>query len=215
MTSGHTLHYPKFGFDRAGKTLITDLTKFLFKPFVYDAVLRVRAGSGLQTSEYFGNFFTLNQTDYQFASLDCDQTLACSFIYDSKLSENDRVSFQCAILYTSTEGQRRIRVHNLAVPVTSVMANVFRMADLDALLQFSCKRSISQITTVPFSSLVSHMHIRSAQILGAYRKFCASSMPSGQLVLPESFKLLPLFCLALSKSSAFSQGIGIFSAPYF
>jgi protein transport protein SEC24 len=41
--------------------------------------------------------------------------------------------------------------------------------------------------------------------LAAYRKHCASNLPNGQLVLPDSFKLLPLLCLALSKSTALSQ----------
>lgn len=180
-----------------------DLKKFLLKPFVYDSVLRARAGSLLQTAEYLGNCSTLNQTDYQFSALDCDQSFAVTFAYDGKLPENEPVTFQCAILHTTSDGHRRIRVHNLSLTVTSLIANVFRMADLDALLQFTCKKSISQIRTIPIPTLVSNFHIRSAQALGSYRKFCANTMPQGQLVLPESLKLLPIYCLAFSKSSAF------------
>lgn len=169
----------------------------------------MRAGSALQTSEYYGNCATLNQTDYQFAAFDCDQTLAVTFMYDSKLPEGERVSFQCAILHTTSDGRRRIRVHNLALNVSSAIANIFRMADLDALLQFYCKRAVSQISQHSLATLINHIHIRSAQVLGSYRKFCANAMPSGQLVLPESLKLLPIFCLALNKSTAFSTGITI------
>jgi protein transport protein SEC24 len=197
------MHYTKFGSDTQGKALIQDLSRFLLKPFVFDAILRVRAGSSLQTAEYFGNCSTLNQTD--------DQSIAVTFMYDGKLPENEPVTFQCAILHTTSSGERRIRVHNLSLAVSSLIVNVFRMADLDALLQYSCKKAVSQIRTVPLNTLVNHFHIKSAQALGSYRKFCANTMPPGQLVLPESLKLLPIFCLAFSKSSAFSSSTSSWS----
>ena len=40
-------------------------------------------------------------------------------------------------------------------------------------------------------------------ILHAYRDKVARSAASGQLILPESLKLLPLYALALTKASAF------------
>lgn len=43
-------------------------------------------------------------------------------------------------------------------------------------------------------------------ILAVYRRNCASASSSGQLILPESLKLLPLFCLSLTKSTALRAG---------
>jgi len=43
---------------------------------------------------------------------------------------------QCALLYTTLYGQRRIRVVTLSLPVTSMLSNLFRAADLDT--QFCC-----------------------------------------------------------------------------
>lgn len=43
---------------------------------------------------------------------------------------------QCALLYTTVYGQRRIRVTTLSLPCTSMLSNLFRAADLDT--QFSC-----------------------------------------------------------------------------
>lgn len=42
-----------------------------------------------------------------------------------------------------------------------------------------------------------------ADALLAYRTHCASASSSGQLILPEALKLLPLYTLALSKSTVF------------
>ena len=40
---------------------------------------------------------------------------------------------QCALLYTTAFGERRIRVLTLGFKVTSSVASLFRYADLDAL----------------------------------------------------------------------------------
>ena len=43
---------------------------------------------------------------------------------------------QCALLYTTVHGQRRIRVSTLSLPCTNMLSNLFRSADLDT--QFAC-----------------------------------------------------------------------------
>lgn len=50
---------------------------------------------------------------------------------------------------------------------------------------------------------------RCIKILAAYRKTCASSSSPGQLILPESLKLFPLYSLTLIKSHAFRLGMNL------
>lgn len=45
-----------------------------------------------------------------------------------------QVYLQCALLYTTTEGARRVRVSTLALPVSDQMGAVFKGADLDSQL---------------------------------------------------------------------------------
>jgi hypothetical protein len=47
--------------------------------------------------------------------------------------------FQCALLYTTIDGQRRIRITTLSVPCTTVLSNIFRGADLDAQFTYFLK----------------------------------------------------------------------------
>lgn len=44
-------------------------------------------------------------------------------------------------------------------------------------------------------------------ILASYRKYCATSSASGQLILPESLKFLPLFILGLQKHKVLRPGL--------
>jgi protein transport protein SEC24 len=47
------------------------------------------------------------------------------------------------------------------------------------------------------------VHKAVADTLFAYRRHCAQAANPGQLILPEALKLLPLYCLALTKFPAF------------
>lgn len=50
------------------------------------------------------------------------------------------------------------------------------------------------------------LNSRCATILATYRKHCASPTNAGQLILPESLKLLPLYTNSLLKSDALGGG---------
>lgn len=61
---------------------------------------------------------------------------------------------------------------------------------------------------VPGGSLASikeQAYKTAVDVLHTYRSKCASASASGQLILPESLKLLPLYTLALTKTPAFRQ----------
>ena len=78
-------------------------------------------------------------TDLEFGTMDADKAVAALIKHDGKLDDKRDAYFQCAVLYTSATGERRVRLHNIAVPVTQVMANVFRYADMDTTLTYCAK----------------------------------------------------------------------------
>jgi hypothetical protein len=47
---------------------------------------------------------------------------------------------QCALLYTTVYGQRRIRVINISLPCTSMLSNLFRYADLETQFTYVVKQ---------------------------------------------------------------------------
>jgi len=109
-------------------------------------------------------------------------------------------------LYTTASGERRVRTHNLSVPVTSVLGNVFRFADMDTTLTYVTKEAVTLALTKPLRDVRDQLTQTCVKVLLAYRKNCASSTSPGQLILPESFKLYPLYALALMKSKALKGG---------
>jgi protein transport protein SEC24 len=199
-TGGQIYYYYPFSAVADPAKLYNDLRWNLSRPQGFEAVMRVRCGQGLQVQEYSGNFCKRVPTDIDLPAIDSDKTLMVTFKHDDKFQEGAECGFQCAVLYTTVHGQRRIRVINLSLPCTTVLGNLFRSADLDS--QFSCflKQAANGIPTAPLAQVREQIVSHCINILGSYRKFCASISSSGQLILPEALKLLPLYTLALIKS---------------
>jgi hypothetical protein len=49
------------------------------------------------------------------------------------------VSIQNALLYTTSQGERRIRVATVCLPVTSSLSDLFKFADVDAVVALTSK----------------------------------------------------------------------------
>lgn len=105
------------------------------------------------------------------------------------------------MLYTHYNGERRIRVHTQCLTTTSQLSNVFRGADVDAIVNFSLRQSLQACLTSTVQTARDALIKRCVNTLHVYRKSCATSSSLAQLILPESLKLLPLYTLGLLKTT--------------
>ncbi|KAF9960175.1 COPII coat Sec23p-Sfb3p heterodimer component [Mortierella alpina] len=206
ITGGETHMYPNFNAQRDGVKFAGEINRIVTRPFGFNALMRVRCSTGLRIAEHFGNFHMKNSTDLELAGLDSEKAFGVLVKHDGKLDEKNEASFQVALLYTTADGLRRVRVHNFSTPVTTLLGNVFRWADMDTTINFLSKGAISQALTKPLNEVREALTEKCVKILSAYRRNCASSTAPGQLILPESFKLFPLYTLALLKSKTLRAG---------
>lgn len=147
-----------------------------------------------------------NATDIELAGIHADTSIAVALKHDSKLPENSPAYFQCAVLYTTAQGQRRVRVHNLSLGVGSTASTVFKFADLDTSMNFLIKKNITLSTKKSLNDLSNQLDTLCVKILTSYRKHCASNASPAQLILPESFKNLPILCSSFKKSLVLRKG---------
>ena len=71
--------------------------------------------------------------------------LACEIKHDDKLTDEDGVYIQAALLYTSVSGQRRLRICNLDLSTCDNMGEFYRNCDLDTVVNFLAKQNISRL----------------------------------------------------------------------
>merc|ERR1712232_853800 len=88
------------------------------------------------------------------------------------------------------------------------MSNVFRYCEIDSVTNVLIKQAANLVMngTAGFKDKLTRACV---DMLHAYRTNCASSTSSGQLILPESLKLLPLYVGSIRKMTAFRSGSDI------
>lgn len=90
--------------------------------------------AGLRADQLIGNFHFADPITPTSGSFDADQALSVSFSLTAALSIHQYASIQCAVLYTTADGRRLVRVINLALQVTDLAGNVFRFAETDVVI---------------------------------------------------------------------------------
>ncbi|XP_054707353.1 protein transport protein Sec24D-like [Uloborus diversus] len=205
-TGGQMYKYTYFQSHIDGDRFLEDLERNITTTTAFDAVLRVRTSAGISPIFYYGNFYMSNATDVELSAIDCHKSITVEMAYDEKLPENETVYIQAALLYTTCNGERRIRVHNLALSTSVGMPDVFKCCELDTIVNFFAKQALKQVLELSPQQIKNNLVNRSVKILSCYRKHCASSSSSGQLILPDPLKLLPVYINCLLRSDAISGG---------
>ncbi|XP_039276195.1 protein transport protein Sec24C [Nilaparvata lugens] len=140
LTGGEIFKYTYFQADLDGDRLIEDIKHDVSRPIAFDAVMRVRTSTGIRPTDFYGHFFMSNTTDMELASIDCDKAVALEIKHDDKLTEEEGVFIQTALLYTSCSGQRRVRILNLSLSTCVQMVDLYRACELDTVINFFAKQ---------------------------------------------------------------------------
>ena len=143
-SGGETYHYPGFDADIDGPRLYHDLMHDLTRTTGFEAVMRVRCTKGLRVTNFHGNFFIRGSDLLALPNVTSDTTCTAELEHVEVLNPSTLITVQAALLYTSSTGERRITVHTKAVTVTSVLAEIFRRCDIDALCGALAKQCTSR-----------------------------------------------------------------------
>lgn len=198
--SFHSTHNPS-----QAEKLQKDLKRYLTRKIGFEAVMRIRCTKGLSAHTFHGNFFVRSTDLLSLANINPDAGFAVQLSIEESLADTSLVCFQTALLYTSSKGERRIRVHTLCLPVVNSLADVYAGVDVQAaiclLANMAVDRSVSSSLSDARDALVNAV----VDPLSAYSS-AVSSVPRATLTAPGSLKLLPLYVLALLKQKAFRTG---------
>ncbi|KAM9295839.1 protein transport protein Sec24B isoform 3-T3 [Morus bassanus] len=207
-SAGCIYYYPSFHHSHnpaQAEKLQKDLKRYLTRKIGFEAVMRIRCTKGLSIHTFHGNFFVRSTDLLSLANVNPDAGFAVQMSIEESLADTSLVCFQTALLYTSSKGERRIRVHTLCLPVVSSLADVYAGADVQAvvclLANMAVDRSVSSSLSDARDALVNAV----VDSLAAYMS-TASNLQQSMLIAPNSLRLFPLYILALLKQKAFRTG---------
>ena len=94
-------------------------------------------------SAFHGNFFVRSTDLLALPNVTPDHSYAIEVAIDENLS-GSVACFQTALLHTSCTGERRIRVINLTLPITTNLGELFNSADQAAIANLLAKKGMSR-----------------------------------------------------------------------
>ncbi|KAK4337049.1 hypothetical protein RND71_044125 [Anisodus tanguticus] len=140
ITGGSIFYYGNNGYNiqcSPGRVLArfeSDFEYYLSRSIGFEAVLRIRKTKGFGIQSFFGNFFVRSVDLLALPNCNPDSGYAVQLSIDEELKDFSHVCFQAAVLYTSTDGERRIKVHTVSFPVVSTIHEVINNADQEAVV---------------------------------------------------------------------------------
>ncbi|KAI1724885.1 sec23/Sec24 trunk domain-containing protein [Ditylenchus destructor] len=206
LTGGSIYKYQYFDCARDGVRFLSDLKHDVSREIVFDVMMRVRTSTGVRPTGFYGSFYMQNTTDIEMSAIDADKSVQVEIKYDDKLEEKEPVIFQAAVLFTSCGGQRRLRIHNLSLPVTTDHNQIYRLTDEDAIVTHLFKAAERTIREKSPKDMREEIVSICAHVLSTYREKCSETAPLGQLILPECLKLLPVHVNCITKNDSLNGG---------
>lgn len=84
----------------------------------------MRATRGLRPTNFHGNFFVRGTDLMSLPTCTSDSVFGIDLSYDEPILAAQVVSVQTALLFTTAGGERRVRVHNILIPIVQVCVDV-------------------------------------------------------------------------------------------
>ena len=168
-SNGHLYFYKKFKFELHYKTIFNQIRTILSRPTCWEAVNRTRFSSGFKISSYSTPILVTNVDLFIFPVGDSDQNFLFSVAppslpttgdteSDSQKNKNDILFdnygyddkdkycfIQSALLYSFGDGSRRIRVHNLCLPLSGNIKHIYNAINSEMLATFYLKDTIDKL----------------------------------------------------------------------
>jgi protein transport protein SEC24 len=201
-TAGQTHFYPAWSAATA-----EDVTKFskevsehLSMEIALEAVLRVRASSGVRGSAFYGNFFNRSSDLCSFPTFPRDQSYLIEVSIEETITK-PVVFFQAAVLHSTCFGERRIRVMNLAIPTSSKLDDIFASADQLAIVNYFTHKAVEKAFSHSLPDARELLIKSLADLVSVYKKELVAGNVSGSspLQFSTNLRMLPLLLFSLTK----------------
>ena len=158
---------------------------------------------GLKLQSYVGNgIFKPLEEVIELSGISTTTSFCLMIEHEGTFVEEERIYLQLAVLYTSVDKRRMIRVHNLCLFASGNESIIFKNVDSDAVIATFTMQCVHKALSMPLMKPREHWYDMAVKIILSYRTTCSAHSPKNHLVLPESLRLMPLYLYCLFKHPA-------------
>ncbi|XP_072138729.1 protein transport protein Sec24A-like isoform X2 [Mobula birostris] len=204
-TCGNVCYYPAFHHIHS-PAMVEKLGKefqcYLTRSFGYAGTLKIRCTRGLIVDTLYGNSFLQSMQKLYLPCVYPQAEFAFQMMIDGTTAESSHVIFQSSLLYTSCQGERRVRIYTYCLPVVSSLKEVYAGANVSVIVGFLSKMAVDRSVRFSLSHTRDELIKVLTDVLVAYRTSLCSQQQN-TLPIPHTLLQLPLYVLALLKQPAF------------
>ncbi|CAH1794179.1 unnamed protein product, partial [Owenia fusiformis] len=208
-SGGCIQYYPGFHITRnvaQMERFENDLRRYFTRKIGFESVMRIRCTKGLSIHTFHGNFFVRSTDLLSLPNINPDTGFGMQMSIEEPLTDLSTVCFQAALLYTSSKGERRIRVHTMCLPVSNQQTEIYAGADQQAIIGLLAKMGVDRCIGSSMQDAREAMKNAAIDLLSAFSNTLPSGQRMGALNCPFSLRLMPLYISALLKYNAFRVG---------
>jgi protein transport protein SEC24 len=212
-TCGQLYYYPGFASARDSARVAADVRHNLTRPTGWEAVMRIRCSKGLRISAFHGHFFVRSTDLLALPQVDPDKAFAVQIAHEEGVVQGPAAYIQCALLYTASCGERRIRVHTAAVPVVPDLPDLYRAVDGGAMAALLAKLAVEKAYGARLDETRAAIQHKVGLALREFRLMHAAgggrgggALPHTALIFPPGLRHLALWTLGITKCGALRGG---------
>ena len=157
-SNGHLYFYKKFNFDLHYKNIFNQIRRVLTRKICWEGVNNIKYSHGYKLSTYSIPILVTKDGILVFPTGDSDQnylfTIAPSLEVEQPKKENSNEFYnnkepylyiQSSLLYSNGDGTKRVRVHNLCIPLSSNLRYIYKGMNSELITNFYIKNTIDII----------------------------------------------------------------------
>lgn len=190
-----------------------DLYKNITRVQAWEAVMRVRVSKGITIKHYYGCYYRRSADLLVLPTVDQDKTFAVVFAHMTNDSSIDNhplfnspfIYVQCALLYTNSLSQRRIRVMTVRYACSSSIEQLFSSVNLSAMTALIAKQSVFKMLSKDMPTARMFIQDSCVQSVSAIMKESNKWSFMNETEYPSSIAFWPLITLGLLKCGAFAD----------
>jgi len=221
VTAGSMHTYVAFDPGRDGPKFESQLYRRLTQPIAFEAVFRIRCSKGMRINHFYGNFNIRGQDLLSLPNCTSDSIFSFDLMHGEQSLNKPFVTVQSALLYTTSDGERRIRVATQAFRLTTRQSEFMASVDSGAVAALLSKQAMNVGIKSNLDNARNKLQITCVEMIraskeGDKRTVSGYSVPSAQpgnesedKKIPKNLELLPLYTLGLMKNVAFRGGTDV------
>nr|BAN65504.1 Sec 24 protein transport protein, putative [Babesia bovis] len=159
--------------------------------------MRVRASKGWKITNWYGHCHVRGSDLMVLANCHADQTYTVTFEHEENVVTDKIAYIQSALLHTTSNGERRIRVCTYAIPISDNVSQVLCSVDPEAVVLTVAHLGISSVLGGKLSDARAQVQTHCSRIANALSSLNAMQSALSQIVV---------YTLGLLKSPCFSEG---------